>query len=211
MRATDPPRARPSARRRTLTLGVALVVGCTAAACSGTTEPDPTRSVETSEEPSPTRAPEPSPTETGPVKPERPAAMDRDDAEGAAAAAEYYIELYPYVMATGDLTDWNGMAHGDCAACAEVESDATRRAEKGDSFVGGALTAVVPEPEKYFRDEATGIFPLDVDVVEDASTITSPDGDVVHETPASKYTRRIEIGRNSGSWVVVEISEVPQP
>jgi len=195
-------------RRRLLAVGIVVAAGCLVAACTGG-EPEPTPPVETSVAPSPTPTPEP--TETGPTKPDRPAAMDRDDAEGAAAAAEYFIGMYPYVMATGDLTEWEAMAHAECDACTDLAADAKRRAENGDTFTGGVTTARVVDPEKYYRDEATGIFPLDVEVIEEATTITSSSGETLYDAPRSEYTRRVEMGRNDGSWVVVEITEVPQP
>ncbi|GED09362.1 hypothetical protein CCE02nite_13610 [Cellulosimicrobium cellulans] len=209
VRATNPPHARPSARRRALTLGVALVVGCMAAACSGSTEPDPTRSVETSEEPSPTEPPEPSPTETGPVKPERPAAMDRDDAEGAAAAAEYYIELYPYVMATGDTAEWEAMSHSQCGTCSDFIEQARAISLRHDLFSGGTVSATVDEPRRYLRDEATGLQPLDLTFEQDPILIVDKDGTEVFSTSAESDTRRVEMGTLESEWIVVTIGEMP--
>ena len=37
--------------------------------------------------------------------PEPPAELERTDEVGAAAAAEYFLELYPYVLQTGDVED----------------------------------------------------------------------------------------------------------
>ena len=188
-----------------------MTAGCLVAGCTGGGDPAPSPPVETSAEPSVTGTPEPEPTTTtGPPKPERPAAMERDDAEGAAAAAEYFVSLYPYVMASGDLTEWESMAHLECGACADLKSDASRRASNGDTFHGGATTARVADPNKYYRDDSTGIIPLDIEVVEEASAIVGPGGETVHETPRAEYARRVEMGRNEGEWVVVEITEVPQ-
>src|SRR6478609_144939 len=122
------------ARRRSLAVGAVVAVGWVVAGCTGGGDPGPSPSVEEPVVPSPSGTPEPSPTETGPVKPERPAAMERDDAEGAAAAAEYFLELYPYVMTTGDTTEWDAMAHEECESCRGLIGDAATRAEDGDVF-----------------------------------------------------------------------------
>ena len=43
-------------------------------------------------------------------KPERPAGMDELSPEGLRLAGEYVLALYPYVYATGDLSDWQAMS-----------------------------------------------------------------------------------------------------
>ena len=41
--------------------------------------------------------------------PERPENMDEDSPEGAVATGSYFVQLYPYVYATGDLEQWSGL------------------------------------------------------------------------------------------------------
>ena len=83
----------------------------------------PSPSVTPAESPTPT--PSPTPTETPvvdvTVKPERPAALDEPPSvEGAVAVAEYFLLLFPYVNATGDLSDWSALSHADCIYCTNV-------------------------------------------------------------------------------------------
>ena len=41
--------------------------------------------------------------------PEKPENMDENSSEGAIATATYFVQLYPYVYATGDLEQWKSM------------------------------------------------------------------------------------------------------
>jgi len=193
-------------RRRLLAVGIALAAGYLVAACTGGGEPDPTPPVETSAAPSPTPTPEP--TETGPTKPDRPAAMDRDDAEGAAAAAEYFLELYPYVMSTGDTSEWDAMSHAECGTCASLITQARTIAERGDVAIGGEVTATVEDPSRYVRDESTGLFPLDLDFHQAGSSIADAEGTEIFAAEAKNSQKRVEMGRLNGDWIVVTIGEM---
>ncbi|MFF8346246.1 DUF6318 family protein [Cellulosimicrobium funkei] len=202
-------RSRSSARRRTLALGVVVTAGCLVAGCTGGGEPAPSPPVETSAEASVTETPEPEPTTTGPPKPERPAAMERDDAEGAAAAAEYFLELYPYVMATGDTADWEAMSHSQCDTCSDFLEQARTISLRDDVFSGGTVAATVDEPGRYVRDEATGLQPLDLTFEQEPISIVDRDGAEVFSTSMESDTRRVEMGTLDGEWIVVTIGEIP--
>jgi hypothetical protein len=150
----------------------------------------------------------PSPTPSVPAKPERPEAMERDDAEGAAAAAEYFIELYPYVMATGDTAEFEAMSHRACGFCADALEDTARFQKSDQMYEGGDATGTVLVT--YERDGATGIYPFDMSIEQAASTVIDADGTKVSSAKAYTSEVRVEIGRRSNSWVVVEIASVPE-
>ncbi|BDA65289.1 hypothetical protein MANAM107_21230 [Actinomyces capricornis] len=63
--------------------------------------------------------------------PDRPVGMDEDSPAGAIATAEYFVQLYPYVYATGDLTEWRAMTRKDCAFCTSVIDNVTELHSKG--------------------------------------------------------------------------------
>lgn len=113
-----------SGRGRWRRFGAGVVAGgLLAAACSNadgeevpTVASTPQVSATTPEPPSESPAPGPTPW----PEPTRPAAMERDDIEGAKAAAEYFLKLYPYVYVTGDLEDWSDISHPDCQFCESV-------------------------------------------------------------------------------------------
>jgi len=188
------------ARRRSLAVGVVLALGWVVAGCTGGGDPGPSPSVE-----EPPASTEPSPTETGPAKPERPAAMDRDDGEGAAAAAEYFLELYPYVMATGDTVEWDAMTWDEtCGFCSSVSTDARAIAESGQTFTGGGVTAEIEK--QWPLDEFIGGYPVDVNATMQDGQVVDAEGDVVRAVDG--FTGVMELGllHDSSGWRVLAVS-----
>nr|WP_277818624.1 DUF6318 family protein [Cellulosimicrobium arenosum] len=165
-----------------------------------------TSKVET--KPAPELTEEPEPTETGPAKPERPAEMEKDDVNGAAASAEYFLELYPYVMATGDTAEWESMSYDGCKSCAGLIDQAEKIKKNGDIYAGGEVAVVVPAPGKYVRDDDTGIFPLDIEYSQEPMSISDASGEEVFSSSGGKSGRRVEMGRQGGEWIVVGITDL---
>lgn len=185
--------------------GLVVGVGLALSACTGPPDADPSPPGEpTSAAPSPS----PSPSPSGPAKPERPDAMKRKDAKGAAAAAEYFIELYPYVMATGDTEEFEAMSHRACGFCEELARQASAIQDAGEIFVGGATA--VEMTKEYRRDEVTGIYPFDSRITQEAQTITAADGRIVLDVRREVLDRRIEMGRRQGKWVMVTVAPIPE-
>ncbi|NDO88929.1 DUF6318 family protein [Cellulosimicrobium composti] len=191
-------------RRSLLAVGIVLAAGYLVAACTGGGEPDPTPPVETSAAPSPTPTPEP--TETGPTKPERPAAMDRDDAEGAAAAAEYFLELYPYVMATGDTAEWDAMTWKEtCGFCSGVREQALEIRTAGDSYIGAETTVTNAEAGEV--DSLTGGRAVLIDVVQGPHKRTTVGGYLVSEGGEVRGQLHVDVLFTDGRWHIVGASE----
>lgn len=63
--------------------------------------------------------------------PERPGNMDEDSPEGAVATGSYFVQLYPYVYATGDLEQWRAMTRQDCLFCGSVITNVTSLHDSG--------------------------------------------------------------------------------
>ncbi|WP_265521599.1 DUF6318 family protein [Oerskovia flava] len=197
----------PDARRRLLAPGAILTTALLLGACTADPEPapdpEPTTTAETT-----TPEPEPEPTETGPAKPERPAAMERDDAEGAAAAAEYFLSLRSYIMVTGDTEEWESLSYESCGYCASGLEQAETIASRGDVFTGGEITTEIVET--YLQDSVTGIFPFDLKTDEARTVITDSAGDELFEAESSSQVNRVEVGRQDGDWVIVEVAIAPE-
>jgi len=64
-------------------------------------------------------------------KPERPAGMDQNTPDAAIVVAEYFMSLYSYVYATGDLSDWQAMSDPDCGFCNNVITKVTELHDAG--------------------------------------------------------------------------------
>ena len=89
-------------------------------------------------------------------EPQRPAQADQHDLTGAIAAAQYFITLYPYVYATGDLTAFRAMSDATCKFCDSVITNTTSMHTAGGwedpwehhtTFT--SITADVSTPNRY--------------------------------------------------------------
>ena len=128
--------------RRLGALVAGLVVGLGGlAACDGGADPAPTvtRTPVESSSPEPTPPPTPTPVDPAAVPPERPAAMDTVDEAGAEAVARYFLDLYAYVYATGDLEAWRELSHPECVFCASVITNVEEQVAAGHRSEGGEV------------------------------------------------------------------------
>jgi hypothetical protein len=184
--------------------GLVVAVGLALSACTGST-PDPDVSTSPTGDPTPTASASPSPSV--PTKPERPAAMSREDAEGAAAAAKYFLSLYAYTKATGDTEEWDAMSHRACGFCKTATDHADEITANGETYTGGELS--MEATQVYLKDELTGIYPLDVRLTQAPFEIRDRTGEQIEASDGEVLTRRVEMGRKDGEWVVVTVAPVP--
>ncbi len=120
-------------RWRVCRVGVVCGAVVALAACSAAPEPTQTGTVPappTSSE-TPTRTPTPTATTTSMVAPTHPSEWETGNNAGALAAATYFMELYNYVNATGDLTEWDAASDPGCEYCAAVHDDASEVVRSG--------------------------------------------------------------------------------
>ncbi|MBO0609456.1 DUF6318 family protein [Myceligenerans salitolerans] len=141
-------------------------------------------------------------------KPQRPAAMDREDAKGAAAAAEYFIELYPYIMATGDTAEFEAMSHEACGFCDDALASARANKVAGYTYLGGALSVEVLDI--YQQDSLTSLIPIDVRVEQAASSTLDRTGAEIASARHEVNESRVEVAEGGSGWVVVEIAPRPE-
>ncbi|WP_278237013.1 DUF6318 family protein [Isoptericola sp. AK164] len=191
-------------------LGAALLSGCTGddPAAPNAVASETQVSAPVPESPSAEPSPSPSPSETGPAKPERPAAMDHKDADGAAAAVKYILGLEQQMMMTGDTEEWEAHSHRSCGFCASRLEQARTIAERGDIYTGGEVKATIETI--YERDAITGVWPLDIAIREDSTRITDSSGEVLYESERRIAKHRAEIGIRDGEWVLVGIGQIPE-
>ncbi|WP_127572823.1 DUF6318 family protein [Georgenia faecalis] len=136
--------------------------------------------------------------------PERPDSMDRDDVVGAKAAAQYFIEMYPYVYATGDLEEWVAMAHEDCQFCANVVANVTAIHADGGYGVGGDI--VVEDVRAMEPGAETEYFRVGLQVTEAPSVVYTEIGSVQSSTSGGGGYYLTALSRESGRWVVRAVS-----
>ncbi|WP_447925044.1 DUF6318 family protein [Georgenia muralis] len=181
-----------------LTLSI-LLGGCTDGS-AGTPTPTVSALEAPSVEPS-SAAPEP--TSAAPSaeveKPVPPEAMRRDDVAGAEAAAQYFLELYPYVYATGDLTEWDAMSDPQCKFCAGVRTKSRELQDLGGRQEGGRMSIIAIDSRP---PETSEHFAVWIDAEEEATRRLDSSGNVIEEFPGGTIEFDIAIAWTGSDWIV---------
>jgi len=199
----------PTTSRRALVgaAAVALVVGVVAGCSGGNAKPGPSATVAPSA-PTASASPTASPTPDASVKPVRPAAMDQVNAAGAEAVAVYFLNLYPHVYATNDLTEWKVLSHADCVFCASVTDHVKKQVAEGHRSTGGLVSI-----ESVSGVEVSpGFFSVRVAATQAPSTEYASDGSVADTSPGSDSQLTLVVLRSGSSWQVraVQVDETPK-
>jgi len=195
----------PTTSRRALVgaAAVALAVGVVAGCSGGNAKPGPAATTASST-PTPSPSPTASPTPDASVKPVRPAAMDEVSAAGAEAVAVYFLQLFPYVFASGDLTEWEALRHAECMFCASVAADVDKQVAAGNRSIGGlvkisAVRSIVIDPGRWWS--------VDLELTQSPSSTLDGTGKVVEDFPKGKaYTMNLAVAYEAGHWVVHGLS-----
>lgn len=199
---SDPAPAAGARRRRGALVLTGAVLASLVVGCSSTDPVIESPAPVVSEEPSPT--PTPTPTSTGPVKPERPADMDRTDEVGAAAAATYFLELYPYVMATGDLAEWDAMTWEEtCEFCTTVRSESVTTMENGYAYTGAELE--LSSVTVGALDTLIGGYPVVADYVQSPHRSEGAAGEVISEDDGSSGRLQIDTLHTNDGWKILAL------
>jgi len=197
----------PRTSRRALVgaAAVALVAGVVAGCSGGGAKHGPSATVAPSAPTtSPTPTPTASPTPDASVKPVRPAAMDQVSAAGAEAVAVYFLNLYPYVYASNDLTEWKALSHAECVFCASVTSHVGEQVAAGTRSEGGLVAistvrSTVINPGRWWS--------VDVELTQATSSTVDGAGKVVEDFPEVKaYKMNLAVVYEAEHWVVRELS-----
>jgi len=192
-----------STRRRTVGIlavaGMLALGGCT----GGAKKPEPLASA--SADPPTTASPTTTRIPSAPsvAKPERPADMDRTDEVGAGAATDYFVALYPYVLSTGDSTDWALMSSSACNFCAGIASDAGEVSMHKVNYQGGAIR--LSNIKVLAKDEAVGGYPIEAEFIQDPETRSDSVGSILSETTGDSGSVRIEVINSGAKWQVLAV------
>ncbi|WP_181575157.1 DUF6318 family protein [Actinomyces sp. Z5] len=121
--------------RRATALAICLTVlgaGCANATNRTTYTPTWTPPATASASATPTLSPEDTAAKATALAMEPPEAYTPEfTPEGAATAATYFLNLFPYMYATGDLDAWQNMSDDNCEFCNNALNDATTLHEAG--------------------------------------------------------------------------------
>jgi hypothetical protein len=196
---------RPASALCSVGVAILLLAGCTTPTTPGGTGQSPTPEATVEAAPSPSASPITSP-EPVVIAPQRPAAMDDDGYEGAAAAAEYFLTLDDYIMKTGDTAEFEAMSHKTCDYCTKRLEQAREIADAGHVWTSGDTR--VTTKHVYEQDIATGLWPMDVTVSQGAVELNTSTGDPVYAADAENLLLGVEVLRSDDRWLIVEVGDV---
>ncbi|GIG22486.1 hypothetical protein Cch01nite_32100 [Cellulomonas chitinilytica] len=183
----------------------------TATGCTGGPPDDPAQSASASPSGPSTAVASPEPTpELTAVQPVPSAEMAQPSAGGAVAAAKYYLELYRYAFATGDLEGFTAMSATDCTFCADVIGDIEQM----------VLVKHTNPPATIEFARANGIevvpgqsYGADLEVHQGAWTEVDSTGKVTDRGGPSSVQMYFALGWTDNAWLVrqVDVHDAPTP
>ena len=182
---------------------VAVVVGALLGGCSGGSEPVTTPTVSPSASSTPT--PAPSPTPDAPTPPEQPARLATPSADSAAAVAGYFITLYPYARATGDLAAWRTLTGEECTFCASVIDEVTTLTSQGIASRGGAITVESAAGTEVIAGESYSAKL----VFSEAPTEKWQGSELVSTGSGGRYDALVALRWTGGAWQVRAVDLTP--
>jgi hypothetical protein len=189
---------------------VGFVVGLAGGVAGCTNYPEPSHLPTPTETVTPSPSPTPTPTATpdaASVPPERPAAMDVVDSAGAEAVAVYFLELYAYVYATNDLTEWRDLSHPECIFCASVITNVEEQIANGHRSDGG-----LAEFESVTSSEVSpGFFNVVIIATQGPSNEYGPDGSVVEHSDGNRSVLTLVVLSTAAGWRVRGVDVAPAP
>jgi hypothetical protein len=138
--------------------------------------------------PTPTRSPTPMPAQL----PERAEAMEAPDRAGAEAAATYFLELFNYVMTTGQVAEWQAISGASCGFCANTVAEVEKIYGSGGSYQMTDYNLGTAEVVAF--DETFKVFGVEVPYESGGATIFGPAGERVDVRSADHGSLLLEVG-----------------
>ena len=135
--------------------------------------------------------------------------MDGDDADGAIAAATYFISLYPYVYATGDLSAWKAMSDPACGYCSGVSLAVESMHAMGSHIRGGDIE--VTATRSFPPSASTGIYPVDLELAEGPSSEVDAGGDELKEMAGGKTLAQLDVAWAATGWSIHAVKTTDEP
>lgn len=131
--------------------------------------------------------------------------MATPSADGAAAAASYFISLYPYIYVTGDFAEWDALAAPTCDFCSESRADVEQMLGAGQRTTGAPLTIVSAEGIQLSAGEW---YSARLRVEQAEASVLDASGAVVSNNPAGAFDFDFAMTWADG-WRIDSVGIVP--
>jgi len=131
--------------------------------------------------------------------------MNANTAEGARKTALYFLELFPYMMRSGDTKEWDRLSVAkECKFCSSNRADAIAARKEHRSYSGGRISARVITT--YDRDTLYDGYPIDVKVIQQAYVFRDRGGKTVSSKPKTSGILSVEVIRSGKGWKILGVT-----
>ena len=127
--------------------------------------------------------------------------MTRTDEVGAVAAATYFMDLFRYVLRTGDHVEWDRIGIEDCNFCTGTRARVERVYGSGGRIEGGDMT--LGDAEVLGFDDALGVYAVSVPSVFASGTERDSAGNVLATYEAVDGMLVVEVIYSTAGWTLV--------
>ncbi len=128
--------------------------------------------------------------------------MGEESVEGAIAAAEYFVELYPYVYASGDFDEWDALSDEGCGFCSNVRDRAAELHADGGYSVGGEVEIYASDGGGPYED---GVYDIEFGVRFAESEWVLSDGSREPYGQTDKPAFSLSMVWRDGEWSVLGV------
>ncbi|MGY4643183.1 hypothetical protein ACVW07_001016 [Cellulomonas sp. URHB0016] len=134
--------------------------------------------------------------------------MAEPSTDGAVAAAKYYLELYDFVFASGNLDLWRAMSADDCKFCNGVITDIEDMVALRHTSPSTSMQVTRANATEVLPQESYGV---DLDVIQGAWTEIDVTGTVVDSGEPSSAQMYFALGWTEDGWLVrqVDVHDLP--
>lgn len=113
--------------------------------------------------------------------------------------AKYFLRLFLYIIATGDLTAWDALAGDECDYCRSGHRIAHEIVTAGHRGIGGAYDVGFGSASRIRRDRLVAA----IDLVQYPSQTVDRDGNLVEDYPETiAFRANMEPSWIGASWLI---------
>jgi len=185
-------------------VSVSLVSACTSREPEPAPSDEPRPVVRTTPPATPSPTPTSSPTSELPAVPTPPPEISRTDDVGAAAAATYFLQLYSYMMQTGDVAAWDAMSLKSCGFCKRAREFSLATVAANQRFSGAEFSVVSTFVHPI--DPMLQAYPVDLTFTQTSGEQTDANGEVLLFSPADKGVVGVDIAHLPDGWKVLAVT-----
>jgi len=133
--------------------------------------------------------------------------MDQVNAAGAEAVAAYFLNLYPYVYATNDLTEWKALSHAECVFCKSVIDNVEKQVAAGTRTEARLVTTERIDTVPI----SSGLFSVRMVASQQAAVVRGNDGSTVKETGSSRFGLDVAVLSTGSGWIIrgIQVQDAP--